>query len=293
MKVLVIGGTRYFGKYTIEALLKAGHLVTIATRGNAADTFGDRVQRVKLDRTDAQSVKAAIGGRHFDVICDKIAYGSNDIRPVLDQVTCDRYIQMSTTSVYPHKRMQTPEEAYDPAKQKLCWCSRGDYDYGETKRQAEAALVQVYGETPSVMVRYPFVIGEDDYSGRMLFYVRHVMEGKAMYIDNLHEQLGFIRSDEAGDFLAFLAEQTFTGPINGSAHGTASVGEILDYVEKKTGKKAVLSPEGDPAPYNGETAYSIDTQKAEALGYTFSNLHDWLPGLLDTCIAQVRQEQEN
>lgn len=114
MKVLVIGGTRYFGKYTIEALLKAGHLVTIATRGNAADTFGDRVQRVKLDRTDAQSVKAAIGGRHFDVICDKIAYGSNDIRPVLDQVTCDRYIQMSTTSVYPHKRMQTPEEAYDP-----------------------------------------------------------------------------------------------------------------------------------------------------------------------------------
>lgn len=103
MQILVIGGTRYFGKYTIEALLKVGHTVTIATRGNAKDAFGERVQRVKLDRANAQSVKAAIGGRHFDVICDKIAYGSNDIRTVLEYVSCDRYIQMSTTSVYVKK----------------------------------------------------------------------------------------------------------------------------------------------------------------------------------------------
>lgn len=42
MQILVVGGTRYFGKYTIKALLQKGHAVTIATRGNAADPFGDR-----------------------------------------------------------------------------------------------------------------------------------------------------------------------------------------------------------------------------------------------------------
>ena len=36
MQILVVGGTRYFGKYTIKALLQKGHAVTIATRGNAA-----------------------------------------------------------------------------------------------------------------------------------------------------------------------------------------------------------------------------------------------------------------
>ncbi len=291
MQILVVGGTRYFGKYTIEALLQKGHAVTIATRGNAADPFGDRVQRVKLDRADAESVRRAIGGRHFDVIIDKIAYGSNDIPPILDNVTCGRYIQMSTTSVYPQKRMQTPEEAFDPAAAALRWCSRDDFDYGETKRQAEAVLVQKYADTPAVMVRYPFVIGVDDYSKRMIFYVQHAMQGKAMYVDNLNEQMGFIRSDEAGDFLAFLADQPFVGPINGSAHGTASVADILAYVEQKTGKQAILRADGDPAPYNGETAYSIDTTKAESLGYSFSNLPDWLPGLLDACIAEVRDAQ--
>ena len=40
MRILMIGGTRYFGKYTIDALLKEGHEVTIATRGNAKDTYG-------------------------------------------------------------------------------------------------------------------------------------------------------------------------------------------------------------------------------------------------------------
>ncbi len=288
MNILVIGGTRYFGKYTIEDMLRAGHNVTIATRGNAKDNFAHRIERVKLDRTDPKSVQAAIGGRYFDLICDKIAYGSNDIKAILDHVRCGRYIQMSTTSVYYSKNMDTKEEEYDPMKIQLRWCSRGDDDYGETKRQAEAALVQVYGEIPSVMVRYPFVIGKDDYSKRMLFYVQHVWENKPMYIDNLNEQLGFIRSDEAGKFLAFLADHPFNGPINGSAHGTASVGEILDYVQTKLGKKAILCANGDAAPYNNEKAYSINTQKAERLGYAFSNLHDWLHDLLDSCIAEVK-----
>ena len=32
MKILVIGGTRYFGRYTVEKLVRDGHDVTIASR---------------------------------------------------------------------------------------------------------------------------------------------------------------------------------------------------------------------------------------------------------------------
>ena len=39
-KVLVLGGTRFFGKHLVEALLQAGHDVTIATRGITEDSFG-------------------------------------------------------------------------------------------------------------------------------------------------------------------------------------------------------------------------------------------------------------
>ena len=44
---------------------------------------------------------------------------------------------------------------------------------------------------------------------------------------------------------------------------------------------AVISDDGDPAPYNGEPEYSINTDKAESLGYNFTNLNDWLYDLLD------------
>eukprot|EP01034_Spumella_vulgaris_P024864 gene24864-31253_t len=50
--ILVIGGTRHVGKLLVQKLLDAGHRVTLATRGRTADSFGDRVQRVRVDRRD-------------------------------------------------------------------------------------------------------------------------------------------------------------------------------------------------------------------------------------------------
>ena len=65
--------------------------------------------------------------------------------------------------------------------------------------------------------------------------------------------------------------------------------EILDYVEQKTGKKAVLNAGGDAAPYNGEPEYSINTDLAASLGFRFSRLHDWIFELLDYYIELLRQ----
>ncbi len=286
MKILVIGGTRYFGKHTVRKLIEDGHDVVIASRGNASDDFGDSVSRVRMDRTNSESVRQAIGGQHFDVVIDKVAYGSNDIPPVLDNITCDRYVHMSTTSVYPEKTMDTREEDFDPSKGELVWCSRGDFDYGETKRQAEIVLERNYSCVSTVFVRYPFVIGRDDYSKRTQWYVDHVKDGVPMYIDNIDEEIGYIRSDEAGLFIAFLAEEgNFTGPVNGASHGTMTIREMISYVEEKTGRKAILDENGEPAPYNGETSYSINTEKAESLGFRFADLKDYIYDLLDHFIG--------
>ncbi len=69
--------------------------------------------------------------------------------------------------------------------------------------------------------------------------------------------------------MAFLANKEIEGAINGSSSGTISIREIIDYVEKKTGSKAIISEDGEDAPYNGEPAYSINTDKALALGFKF------------------------
>lgn len=288
MNVLVLGGTRFFGVHTVNALIDMGYDVTIATRGNTKDDFGDMVERIKLDRTDPVSLKNALSGRHFDICIDKIAYCSNDMKYLLDVLDCDRYIYMSTTAVYDPKRMNTVEADFDPMSHELKWCDRQDAPYDVVKRSAEAALWQKYGNRDFVSVRYPFVIGEDDYTRRLMFYVEHTVKGIPMHVDNLDEQMGFINSEEAGEFMAHLVESDLTGAVNGCSTGTISLREIIEYVEEKTGTKAVFNIKGDKAPYNGEREYSINTDKAEESGYIFSELFDWLWELVDYYIALVQ-----
>lgn len=111
-----------------------------------------------------------------------------------------------------------------------------------------------------------------------------------MFLDNINYQMGYIRSDEAGKFLAYLVDQDFTGAVNGSSYGTISLKEILQYVEQKTGRTASLSDSGEEAPYNGEPEYSINTEVAEGLGFRFSTLKDWIYDLLDYYIKEIENE---
>lgn len=281
MKIMVIGGTRFFGIPMVQALLEQGHDVTIATRWKTPDSYGDRVKRICVERTDAQSLKEQLGGTCYDVVIDKLAYCSNDIRNVLEIIDCEKYIHMSSTAVYNPKSMNTLEEDFDGVSGKLIWCDRDAYPYDVVKRQAEYALWQQYPEKKWVAVRYPFVIGEDDYTNRLAFYVEHIIKGEPMYIDNIDAQMSFIRSDEAGEFMAFLVDKDFTGAVNGASHGTISIREIITYIEEQTNRKAVLREDGEEAPYNGEPPYCINTGKAERMGYAFTELKDWIYKLLD------------
>ncbi|GMU18256.1 NAD-dependent epimerase/dehydratase family protein [Waltera acetigignens] len=201
MKILVIGGTRYFGIHMVNKLLEQGHEVTIATRGKTPDSYGDKVERITIQRTNEESM------RHFDVVIDKIAYCSNDIRYVMDYVDCDKYIYMSSTSVYNPKHMNTVESDFDGYSKDFVWCGRKEFPYEEIKRQAEYALWQKYLGKNWIAVRYPFAIGKDDYTKRLLFYVEHVIKSEPMYIDNIDYQMSYIRSDEAGDFIAYLVDK--------------------------------------------------------------------------------------
>ena len=288
MKILVIGGTRFFGIHMVEELLKAGHDITIATRGRASDSFGDRVKRIIIERTNEESIKSAFKEKHYDVVIDKIAYCSNDIKYVMENISCDKYIYMSSTSVYAPKHMNTLETDFDGYSNDFVWCDRMAFPYEGIKRQAEYALWQKYQDKKWLAVRYPFTIGKDDYTKRLLFYVEHTMKSIPMNIDNLDYQMGYIRSDEAGKFIAFLVDKDVNGALNGSSGGTISIKEIIDYVEKKTGTKAIIDKEGDEAPYNGEPEYSINTEKANALGFRFSRLNDWIYELLDYYIELVK-----
>lgn len=286
MDILVVGGTRFMGKHLVNELLIKSHNVTIATRGMSQDSFSNNINRIKMDRLSEQSIKDNLCGKHYDVVYDSLAYCSNDIKILLNNISCKKYIIISTTAVY-DKHIDTIETDFNPLTKTLIWCSRGDFPYDEIKRQAECALFQKYSNIPSVAVRFPFVIGVDDYTKRLYFYVDHIINKKPMFIDNFDRQMGFIRSDEAGKFLAFFADNKFTGAINGSSKDTISIKDIAKYVKTKTGCEVKLAADGEKAPYNGEPEYSINTDKANSLGYKFTPSKEWIYNLIDEYIKEI------
>lgn len=292
MKILMFGGTRFFGIHTVNELIKNGHDVSIATRGITSDKFGSSVKRIILDRNNQESLKQRLAGTHYDVVIDKLAYCSNDVKQIFDVLDCGKYIQMSSTAVYDPKHWNTVEEDFNPKDKELVWCSRMDFPYDEIKRQAERALWQRYPDRKIVSVRYPFVLGKDDYTKRLLFYVEHVKNGLPMNLDNPDYQMSFIRSDEAGKLMAFLADSNYTGPINGASDGTISIREILNYLEQRTGNKAILAPDGENGPYNNEPEYSINTDRAKQCGFTFTNIKDWIFELVDEYLSDITYERK-
>lgn len=282
MNVLIIGGTRFFGIHTVNRLLENGHTVTIATRGSYINPFEDKVYHLIMDKTDENSVRNVLQNQKYDVVIDKVAYSSNDVRSLLKNICCGRYIQMSSCAVYRTEHLLIGENEYDMRNHNLRWIDRTD-DYAEGKRQAERAALEFMDVKDCIFVRYPVVMGVNDYTRRLRFYIEHIMNGIPMFIDKPGFAASYINEHEAGEFLAYLVDNPLSGAVNGCSEGRISQKAIIEYIEAKSNRSAIMSDKGDIAPYNGiSTDISYDCSKAESIGFSFSLLHSWIFNLLDS-----------
>lgn len=104
MKILVFGGTRFFGKKLVERLVSEGHDVTIGTRGKTEDNFGDTVKRVVLNR-ESRDALFQLAKEDWDVIYDNICFSPKEALYAVDAFKgkVKRYIYTSSLSVYSQK----------------------------------------------------------------------------------------------------------------------------------------------------------------------------------------------
>ncbi|MGR6129810.1 NAD-dependent epimerase/dehydratase family protein [Paenibacillus sp. SER-28] len=284
-KILVLGGTRFFGRRLVERLLESSeNSVTILTRGQASDSFGDRVKRIYADRTDRQALAEAVGEQVWDVVYDNICFSPDEASEAcrIFDAKAKRYIVTSSLSVYDSSPEVLTESIFDPQAYPVRKGGKDDFTYQEAKRQAEAVFMQ-QATFPVVAVRFPIVLGTDDYTKRLHFHIEHVREGIEIGVPNSAAQISFIRSDEAADFLFWLGHTPLTGPVNACSDGTVRIGEIISIIEQVTGKQAVMkekTADEHMSPFGITQSWYMDTSKAQSEGYSFLSLHEWLPELV-------------
>lgn len=283
MRILIIGGTRYFGRRLVHKLLEKNHEVTILSRGNVPDDFGTRVERLKANRSDEASMSAALAGRSFDVVVDQICMNAKDAQLAVRLLAgnISYYLMTSTMSVYDFGA-NLSETDFDAKNYRPRKASSPSEEYAEGKRAAEH-IFATQTEFPVSVARFPVVVGEDDYTERLLNQVRAVKNGDAIYYPNLEAQFSFITSEDAAKALLWLVESRLTGPYNFAATDPFALRTLLHKIERVTGNSAKLPTQesaGNWSPFGIPSSWYMNVDKAAQKGFAASLHEQWLDSLL-------------
>lgn len=293
MNILVLGGTRFFGKKLVELCIENGHDVTILTRGQSGNPFGTAVKQLIVDRDNHDALENALAHTTWDIVYDNICYSPNKAHTICELLKgkTKKLVFTSTLSTYEVDGKMKKEEDFDPYHYQILMGDREEFSYGEGKRQAEAVLFKE-ASFPVVAVRFPIVMGEHDYTRRLHFHVERILHDQPISLPNIDAQMSYITDEEAAEFLYFVGVTPIEGPYNATASGAISLKELLALIEEESGKRAKISlvggDEESQSPYGVPADWYMTNAKAEKAGFTFTQLRDWLPNLVKTLVKQLQ-----
>ncbi len=297
--ILVIGGTRYFGKLLVQRLLGAGHQVTIATRGHASDPFGSRISRIRVDRRNERAMLAAFAHvDSYDIVYDQMCYSPLDAAIAVRVFAgkAKRYIVASTIDVYRSLmgKQDMPFVETDlnvlaqPIDTGYPWHDpkRATQSYVSGKVQAEAYFYRD-GSLPLVTVRIGHVLaGSEDFTGRLAHYVDLARQYGALRYTNAAAASSFMSAQIISDFLVWAGAQSFTGPVNAACDGGLSafdiyqrVGMVLDTPVRALPVTQATIP-GELSPFDYPAQFMMDMSRAKSLGYKFGEIDDLIDDLI-------------
>ena len=178
MKVLVIGGTLYFGKVIVRKLLERGDEVTIFSRGNTRPDFWDDVDHIQGDRNERDDFVDKLKDKEFDAVVDNLAFKVEDAKAVVKalQGRTGKYLVASTVSIY-------GAAGHFNEWRTLATQDRPTYMdeyidlYAQGKRQIERYLSET-PDFPSVVLRVPATLGPEDPSLRFWWYLQRIQDGR-------------------------------------------------------------------------------------------------------------------
>jgi nucleoside-diphosphate-sugar epimerase len=186
MNALVIGGTRNLGPSLVRELVAMGFRTSVFHRGVTPAAFGPEVERLHGDRGNEEQLRAATGGRDFDVVVDTTMYTGAEAAIAMRMLAgrVGRYIALGSGQVYlVRTSLERPfrEEDYEgPLMPQPAGRDLADWRYGIDKRMAEDEMRRA--DFPAIWLRMPMVNSERDHYGRVSGYLARLRDGEPLVI---------------------------------------------------------------------------------------------------------------
>ncbi|MFF3014335.1 NAD-dependent epimerase/dehydratase family protein [Streptomyces sp. NPDC057939] len=312
-RILVIGGSRYFGKHLVTLLRDAGNEVTVLNRGSVLPPDG--VAGLVADRDDERHLREVLGSRTFDAVVDQVCYTPHQAavaRRVFGAGRTGRYVMTSTMEVYDPATFPSSlpgrgsartsvhahpvaEDGVDlPGFPAILPAAGAELPsgpaaaYAEGKRRAEAVFLRDPA-FPYVSVRSAHVLGggRAEFTGRLAHYVGRIGAGLPVDVHEDPYPTSFIHHREIAEFLAWAVTGSFTGPVNAASDGALTVTRLCELVAARVGRPPryrTVARGQEASPFSFDRPYALDNGRAARLGFAFTRTEDWLPEAVDEAI---------
>ena len=167
MKALVLGGSVFVGRRLVEMLVASGHDTAVLNRGRTPADMPDGVTRLVADRTDPESMRAALGGTSWDAVYDVsgfvMAAGGSDIPALLELLdgSVGHYVFVSSIMAYDQSLVGVVPWTEDMPTEADASSGATARTYGGFKAVAERAMLARHAETgfPASVVRPAAIYG--------------------------------------------------------------------------------------------------------------------------------------
>ncbi|WP_181687232.1 NAD-dependent epimerase/dehydratase family protein [Halorhabdus salina] len=283
--VLIIGGTRFIGRHTVEEFLDHEYDVTLFNRGNHENPFAadDRVVHVQGDRTDDAALEAAHEQVDPDVVIDCVAYYPRDVRVATDIFAdVEAYVYVSSGSAYGEERVPKRE---DETPLEPCTDEQATDDssrtYGNRKAEGDRAVFAAAEDGVRAMsVRPTVVYGPYDYTARFDYWLHRVDTFDRVVVPGDGLSLWqFVYVEDVASALRIVAERGEAGEAYnvGDRHAPTLgqwvelIADAMDRDARPVGVSAnelaagMVSPE--EFPLYREQPHLLSTSKLHALGW--------------------------
>jgi nucleoside-diphosphate-sugar epimerase len=148
--ILYIGGTGTISAACVRRSVALGHDVAVLNRGSARRPIPPEAELIEADIRDAAAVRAALGGRRFDVVAEFLAFTPDHIATDLElfEGRTGQYVFISSASAYEKPPRRVPVTESTPLRNPY-------WQYSRDKIACEDVLVAAHRERglPVTVVR--------------------------------------------------------------------------------------------------------------------------------------------
>jgi 2'-hydroxyisoflavone reductase len=222
MKLLVLGGTKFLGRATVEAALARGHEVTLFNRGQTNPDLFPEAEKLHGDREHDLS---ALNGSTWDAVVDPSGYAPGVVRASAEKLAeaAAFYLFVASLSVYADRSKtmvegDALEELGDMPDDRLL----EDYsNYGALKALSEQAVAEMFPDAHA-NVRPGLIVGPHDPTGRFTYWPHRVARGGHVAAPAPpEERVQFIDVRDLASWMVGLCERHETGAFNAVNEGVS------------------------------------------------------------------------